>query len=876
MCGHRFRRHTVSWIAPVLVLAANEFAFAQPSCQPFGEVQFLIGPHPDDPNGRLGPVSGFRFRSDSDDPWNAILHVSVDGTFRTFVRFPGRPTAFEAASTILFNTTLAVGTDAPDEFSLVTFDDPLGFDLDAQLASGAIAALPSIQVPRCLSDPFDPDFQTAVLRVDVPALRNNDKCPDGNCTAWLDKWLIFLATGLRDLGFVDAAEEIEDQRSDRDFFLDKDSDPPGGQCNVGFKHGALVDNNFRISPSCLVICDPALVAMLVGSITLLVEDELDGLGVELTDGQIRGLLDLIAQVALLRGPEPGLARDLAKMLKFLRKAAKRSGIRATSLGIDVLIELLQIGGNEETRRKRLLDKLRELYRKLDAEGRRLSGLSSSEFEQELAKAVEKMLRIFELIQAKNWSALQKEFRIPRSCVDEAYKKKFCGVPPPAAPACGDPAAGTCGLPNDTGACDDTACCVTVCDQMPRCCTEQWDAICVDLAAESCGITTCGGLGSGDCCVANGSPSCNDADCCLAVCAIDPTCCNAGWTDACAASAQVLCPAVCGPPAVCVAAALSSCCEVNDNPGCTADVSCCQTVCDVDPVCCTEQWDQDCVNLAAMLCSDSCAPLVCGSASAGSCCFDKDTPACDNAECCATVCADDPFCCQVRWDSVCVQRMSVCSLLCPTITCGIGGNCFAEQTQTNCGDTTCCNAECALDTYCCEVEWDSACAVHAHTDCVPIPVPCDSDEGSDVDNDGFFDLCDNCPSVFNPGQEDEDGDGVGDVCDNCPQTINVDQNNADGDESGDACDTCAGDANKASPGSCGCGEPDADTDCDGVADCVDNCVPGFNPSQLDADGDGIGDACQAVIPATSPQLLIVLSVLMVVAGAAVMRRRRFDT
>ncbi len=111
------------------------------------------------------------------------------------------------------------------------------------------------------------------------------------------------------------------------------------------------------------------------------------------------------------------------------------------------------------------------------------------------------------------------------------------------------------------------------------------------------------------------------------------------------------------------------------------------------------------------------------------------------------------------------------------------------------------------------------------------------EGVDGDGDGVTDEEDNCPTVYNPDQEDTDGDGVGDACDNCPAVANPDQEDSDDDGVGDACDNCPAVEN-----------PDQeDSDDDGVGDACDNCPDVYNPDQEDSDGDGVGDACEAGTP-----------------------------
>jgi plastocyanin len=86
-------------------------------------------------------------------------------------------------------------------------------------------------------------------------------------------------------------------------------------------------------------------------------------------------------------------------------------------------------------------------------------------------------------------------------------------------------------------------------------------------------------------------------------------------------------------------------------------------------------------------------------------------------------------------------------------------------------------------------------------------------GPDTDGDGWGDDVDNCPNVFNPGQEDCDGDGVGDACDN-----DVDCNNN--------------------------GTPDS---CEDFADCNNNNVPDdcdlADGTLHDDNNNGFPDECE---------------------------------
>ncbi len=124
-----------------------------------------------------------------------------------------------------------------------------------------------------------------------------------------------------------------------------------------------------------------------------------------------------------------------------------------------------------------------------------------------------------------------------------------------------------------------------------------------LCSASTVSAQCGDPKAGDCCTANGTPPCDDQQCCEAICMIDPFCCDFPWDEICAEEAGEYC-GVCG--AACGAPAAGSCCEANATPGC-ADTVCCATVCQIASYCCFEEWDVGCADIAASWCAELCCP-----------------------------------------------------------------------------------------------------------------------------------------------------------------------------------------------------------------------------------------------------------------------------
>ncbi len=192
-------------------------------------------------------------------------------------------------------------------------------------------------------------------------------------------------------------------------------------------------------------------------------------------------------------------------------------------------------------------------------------------------------------------------------------------------------------------------------------------------------------------------------------------------------------------------------------------------------------------------------------------------------CATTFLADETSCGLGMWcmDGLCVDMPSDCYLSCEALeNCGLLGVWpHLPSPITEC-EETCEMENWSEDTLSCAMS-TSNCDALAE-DCFGL---------IDSDSDGVLDDEDNCPTRYNPFQENADNDSLGDVCDNCPFATNQTQRDNDGDGLGNACDPtisqayvcadvgCGSDSDCARYGlSCDMDESLCTQSCDGNADC----------------------------------------------------------
>lgn len=95
-----------------------------------------------------------------------------------------------------------------------------------------------------------------------------------------------------------------------------------------------------------------------------------------------------------------------------------------------------------------------------------------------------------------------------------------------------------------------------------------------------------------------------------------------------------------------------CCAPNEEPGC-ADLDVQSCVCDLDPYCCDEAWDQACANTAK---ESGCSPCGMDMKLVDDCCTPSAAMGCAQPDIAMCVCATDPYCCLQQWDATCVEKV----------------------------------------------------------------------------------------------------------------------------------------------------------------------------------------------------------------------------
>jgi len=235
----------------------------------------------------------------------------------------------------------------------------------------------------------------------------------------------------------------------------------------------------------------------------------------------------------------------------------------------------------------------------------------------------------------------------------------------------------------------------------------------------CSVGGGGGSGSGSCShdiCSSGGPLNNSCGACAdTVCSIDSFCCDTEWDSLCVQQAEDWCGVSCGTGGG------SGSCNHNEcstgsalSDGCS---SCVTDVCNADSFCCTDTWDDICIEQAEYYCGLDCS----GGGGGGACSHNE----CDTgaglvqtcSSCADTVCSADSYCCDTAWDATCVmQAADWCGL-----SCGTGNNSCAHD-ECDTGDglysecSNCAGIVCGSDPYCCDTAWDATCVGEAEDWC----------------------------------------------------------------------------------------------------------------------------------------------------------------
>jgi hypothetical protein len=265
--------------------------------------------------------------------------------------------------------------------------------------------------------------------------------------------------------------------------------------------------------------------------------------------------------------------------------------------------------------------------------------------------------------------------------------------------CGDPNAGSCYVPHATAACDDATCCAAVCAVFPSCCDLTWDVLCAGVADDIC-VGPCqpscpgGSIEEGESCEQNindpcyfpsANPTLKTIPCGGSACghihvsgsgsritrdvdvwrfvtddadgdglAAVQLSFTSGFEGYAALVPAVGCPELSTAltyveSSLCFDALSPQICvpvgeyRIVVTSGVFPDFGATEIFCDV--------WDGYVVQVACndLLCAPPCNP------NGESCYRSHTTPGCNDVECCESICASDPICCDINWDGACAAQ-----------------------------------------------------------------------------------------------------------------------------------------------------------------------------------------------------------------------------
>ncbi|MBU1240126.1 hypothetical protein KKF84_11280 [Myxococcota bacterium] len=363
-------------------------------------------------------------------------------------------------------------------------------------------------------------------------------------------------------------------------------------------------------------------------------------------------------------------------------------------------------------------------------------------------------------------------------------------------------------------CTDCSCVNCVCALDPTCCLADWDAHCAALCSSAClegctdfcGDGVCAGeescvtcsadcglcvpqCGDGQCngdehcgtcpddcgacaaedgCLPHPTPGCTSCNCFEAVCAEDPYCCTGEWDGTCVqrclATGEVcpdpcgnglcepqagencrLCPADCAP---CDRCGDGICGPFEYPEGCTED-------CGEAPANCTDDLCVAGEGENCFSCPDDCSPCAVQDP-----CAESVLPGVGDAVVQNCVCARDPYCCSVRWDSRCVAMAT--------------SFCYVECGGPDCGDGECAGGEdctlCPVDCGACGLCGDGVCS--GGETCLSCPPDCGYCAfcGDGICNVDREENCESCPDDCGPCYQCGNGScqwALGETNENCP-------------------------------------------------------------------------------------------------------------